>query len=183
MLRGRNQGWALMVQGGVASVPKAGEVVSLKLEYFVHATDGDLSTLNQASALSYQTITLTDTAGPKGFGSGPINPATGAPDYVNANQILNGGTGPQFIQGGGYYFVATGGYSWKTQWRMPENWYTSMAADFGNAATAPKYHTVRATFTSDGPGFKVIKPFYMNQTVGAPLVVQTTFFDIQRQTK
>jgi len=182
MLAGSNQGWALKIYGGVASTPAKGEIITLKLEYFVHAADGDLSTLNQSNAISYQTITLTDTSGVAGSGFGPVNPSTGAPDYTNAEQIANGATGTQYVQGGGYYFTATGS-NFPVQWRMPQNWYADMAADFNNKTGTPNYHTVRATFISNGPGFKVIKPFYMNQTVGAPLVVQTTFFDIQRQTQ
>ncbi len=182
MLHGNNQGWAVDILGGVASLPAKGEVITLKLEYFVHAADGDLSTLNQSNAISYQTITLTDTVGVANSGFGPVNPATGVPDYSNAEQIPGGGTGAQFVQGGGYYFT-TSGSSFKTQWRMPQNWYDDMKNDFSSTTGTPNYHTVRATFTSNGPGFKVIKPFYMNQTVGAPLVVQTTFFDIQRQTQ
>jgi hypothetical protein len=174
MLRGNNQAWSTKLYGGTNASPTVtrpakGERINLKMEYFVHTQDGDLTTL----AAPVQTITLTAVVGDAKGGSGP--------DYANAEMIPDGGTGAKFQQGGGYYFTANGS-SFPYKWRMPTGWYNEMAKDLASTNPAPRYHTVRATFLSDGTGFKVKNPFYMNPTVGAPMVIQTTFFDIQRQT-
>ncbi|MEN9659105.1 MAG: hypothetical protein RL571_2570 [Pseudomonadota bacterium] len=187
MLHGSNQAWSLDLFSGPTSKPTVShpvkdEIITLKMEYFVHDKDGDLSTL----ASPVQTITLTDVMGVFNSGNGPVNPKTGTPDYVNAEMIPNGGTGPEFVQGGGYYFTTTGNgndndSSFPYKWRMPQDWYTAMSKDF-NGVSPPRYHTVRTTISSNGDGFKVRRPFYMNPKVGDPLVIQTTFFDIKRQT-
>lgn len=166
MWNGVNQAWSAKLPGASTTAPASGETITLKMEYFVHAQDGDLTQLSNP----VNTLTLKSVVGNSAGGSGP--------DYQGADGIPNGATGSQYFGGGGYYFSANGA-NIPYLWRMPNDWYTAMATDFATAT--PKYHTVRFTFTSDGAGFKVKAPFYMNPVVGAPLVIQTTLFDIKKQ--
>ena len=174
VLNAANQGYSLSTQGAYFSIPAKGEIITLKMEYFVHAKDGDLSQLQNP----VQSISVSAVAGQPNSGTGAINLLSGKPDYVNAEQIPNGASGAQYEQGGGYYFTASGG-TIPFQWRMPQNWYNAMQADF--KGLTPSFHTLRFTFSGSGAGFKVQKPFYMNPSVGAALVIQTSFFDIRKQ--
>lgn len=173
-LAGRNQSWGMKLYSADVSAPSQDEAVTLRMEYFVHEQDGDLSTLSNPVA----SIEVSDIkgSGVNFGGKGALN-AQGLPDYDGPDFIT-----PQAgaVLGGGYHFTLDGA-NFPTQFRMPQAWFAQMQADFSSAK--PKYHTVRYTFVSTGRGLRVKRPFYMNPLIDAPLVVQTTFFDPQKNTE
>lgn len=174
-LSGRNQSWGMELYSADVSAPSQDEAVTLRMEYFVHEQDGDLSTLSNPVA----SIEVSDIKGSgiNAGGKGAIN-AQGVLDY-DGPDFITAQAGATF--GGGYHFSLDGS-NFPTQFRMPQAWFAQMNADF-SAASKPKYHTVRYTFIANGVGLRVKRPFYMNPTIGAPLVVQTTFFDPQKNTE
>jgi hypothetical protein len=174
-LRGRNQSWGMKLYSGDVSAPSRDEAVTLRMEYFVHEQDGDLSTLSTPVA----SLEVSDIrgSGQNAGGKGAIN-SQGVFDYEGPDWVV---PKAEAAFGGGYHFTLDGA-SFPTQFRMPQGWYDQMAADF-STADRPKYHTVRYTFTSNSGGLQVKRPFYMNPTIGTPLVVQTTFFDPQKHTE
>ncbi|KII75403.1 cadherin repeat domain-containing protein [Vibrio renipiscarius] len=67
-----------------------------------------------------------------------------------------------------YYEHRSGVYKIK----MRDSWWNIIKGDITN-----NYYTVRYTFHSN----KVLKPFYMNPTVGERVVLQTTYFDMNKE--
>ncbi|WP_045409406.1 hypothetical protein [Vibrio jasicida] len=161
------------------------EVVTLKMEYFVHQDDKDLTTLTQP----VKTLVLSDVVGST-MDSGGVNPGSKGKDWVASckDDTTPCGDGVQDL--GGYQF-STGHRLMPLVFRMPYGWYDAIRADMEDAElndTTPKYHTVRYSFSSQkqdgtaGESLMVKQPFYMNPTVNKTLTLQTTFFDINRQT-
>ncbi|MBV7317196.1 hypothetical protein [Shewanella sp. NIFS-20-20] len=168
----------------VAKRPEDNEIINLTMEYYVHETDGDLSTL----AEPVNTITLTDIVG-SGQQAGGTSPGSQGADWVNP---CKGDVSecPEGVQDLGGYHLTTSHGLMPLVFRMPYGWFQAMAADFAQAEqfdVAPKYHTVRYRFSSHKPdgsageSLVVKQPFYMNPQVGQYLVLQTTHFDIMRQ--
>lgn len=166
-----------------------GETISLTMEYFRHEKDGDLTTLS----VPYKTMVLSDVIGTD-MTQGGRSPGSKGVDWVAlckpdpADQTLPLVCPEGVVESGGYHFT-TGHGGMPLVFRMPYGWFKEMQENFQLADEQnilPQYHTVRYSFSSKkadgtkGESLLVKTPFYMNPTVGAPLVLQTTFFDINR---
>ena len=165
MLGGNNENWGMAVGSGNVSRLTSGESVELKMDYFVHSEAIKPSLLTVPT----HSITLTDIVG-SGINAGGSGPDNDGPDFSVADAAHQ--------YGGGYAFSTDS--SNYMQMRIPSDWNKKIITELETDGS--KEHTVRFTFTTnpDG-GLKVLKPFYMNQTVGENLVLQTTFFSIKNK--
>ncbi|QZA81058.1 hypothetical protein [Deefgea piscis] len=152
-----------------------GEQVKLKIELFHSQKDGDLSVgspILGAPVLGFELSDIQGTGADQG-GESPVGASvSGGKDWVGAL--------PTHPFGGRWHFTAPKAN--QLQFRMPEKMWQTITDGFNKAAPEQKnYYTVRYTFTTNGNGLKIVKPFYMNQTIGAQLILQTTYFDMSRE--
>ncbi|PQJ84203.1 hypothetical protein [Aliivibrio sifiae] len=159
-----------------ASVEADKEIISVKVEFFVHATDDTKNLTNPVKTVEMKDIAFTGTGKGGSFGGKDWIDNCGydkAPLAVCPEGI---------VDLGGYHFSAEK----PIRVRAPLDWYNEMKAAFNDQSKTPNYYTIRYTFDSkkpdgsNGDSLRVIKPFFMNPIVGEGVVAQTTYFDILR---
>lgn len=180
-LNNHNQSVSVKPNGEYVSGLVKGETVSLKMEYFVHDEDGDLSTLTQP----VKTLLVSDVVG-SSLNDGGVSPGSEGKDWVNPCKDSVDSCDNAIQDRGGYHFT-TGHNIMPLVFRMPYGWFESIKNNIEeskDSGVTPKYHTIRYSFESkqpdgsQGESLIVKKPFYMNPAVGSNLTLQTTFFDI-----
>ncbi|MBM5573988.1 hypothetical protein [Deefgea sp. CFH1-16] len=172
---GLNQSVGAKLLPNYVSALTSGEQVKLKIELFHSQQDGDLSVGSPILGAPLLSLELSDIygTGPDKGGESPVGASvSGGKDWVGAL--------PDHALGGRWHFSTMGAS--QLQFRMPEKMWKTISAGFSNAASKQKnYYTVRYTFTTNGNGLKIKQPFYMNQSIGAPLILQTTYFDMDAE--
>ncbi|RYU67030.1 hypothetical protein ERW51_12785 [Aliivibrio finisterrensis] len=153
------------------------EKVVMKMEFFRHREDGDLSQNSTIIGEPIDTFLLSDIQGTNHH-SGGESPVGAS--ISNGKDYVSNLTEEQHYLLGRWHFTVDNKQSFR--FRMPQKWWNDIATELDQLSKIPEksekiYFTVRYTITGDNGGMRIKTPFYMNQTIGNPLVVQTTIYD------